>query len=78
MDLEDVKRAVDVAVDGIIVSNHGGRQLDGISSAVKVLTKIVDFVAGRLSVLAERGVHSGLNVIKMLALGADAVLLGRA
>lgn len=78
MDLEDVKRAVDVAVDGIIVSNHGGRQLDGISSAVKVLTKIVDFVAGRLSVLVDGGVHSGLDVIKILALGADAVLLGRA
>ncbi|OUU37888.1 MAG: hypothetical protein CBC09_06385 [Cellvibrionales bacterium TMED49] len=78
LDLEDVKRAVDVAVDGIIVSNHGGRQLDGISSAVKVLTKIVDFVAGRLSVLVDGGVHSGLDVIKILALGADAVLLGRA
>jgi L-lactate dehydrogenase (cytochrome) len=60
------------------VSNHGGRQLDGVPSTARALPPIVEAVAGRLAVLADGGVRSGLDVVRMLALGADMVLLGRA
>ena len=60
------------------MSNHGGRQLDGVLSSARALPRIADAVAGRMPVLADGGVRSGLDVVRMLALGADFVLLGRA
>jgi len=64
--------------DGIVVSNHGGRQLDGVKSVCRALPAIADTVGEKLTVLADGGVRSGLDVIRMLALGARGVLLGRA
>jgi L-lactate dehydrogenase (cytochrome) len=61
-----------------VVSNHGGRQLDGVSSTAHALPPVADAVAGRLPVLVDGGVRSGLDVVRMLALGANFVLLGRA
>jgi L-lactate dehydrogenase (cytochrome) len=78
LDPEDARRAVDAGVDGIVVSNHGGRQLDSVSSSARALPAVLDAVAGRLEVLADGGVRSGLDVVKLLALGARAVLIGRA
>jgi L-lactate dehydrogenase (cytochrome) len=69
---------VDSGADGIVVSNHGGRQLDGVPSTAQALPAIADAVGGRLAILADGGVRSGLDVVRMLALGADTVLLGRA
>lgn len=78
LDPDDARRAVDLGIDGIIVSNHGGRQLDGAVSTVRALPSIVDAVGGRVPVLVDGGIRSGLDVLKMLALGARACLLGRA
>jgi L-lactate dehydrogenase (cytochrome) len=78
LDPEDAVQAVALGADGIVVSNHGGRQLDGVSSSVRALPRIAEAVDGRLKVLADGGVRSGLDVVRMLALGADTVLLGRA
>ncbi|MEQ7155135.1 FMN-dependent L-lactate dehydrogenase LldD [Brevundimonas aurifodinae] len=78
LDPEDARAAADLGADGIVVSNHGGRQLDGVSSTASVLPGIAEAVGDRLTVLADSGVRSGLDVIRMLALGAKAVLLGRA
>lgn len=77
LDPEDAKDAVMFGADGIIVSNHGGRQLDGVLSTAKALPKIVDKVSSELTILVDSGIRSGLDVIRMLALGAQAVLLGR-
>jgi L-lactate dehydrogenase (cytochrome) len=78
LDAEDAKAAADLGADGIIVSNHGGRQLDGVPSTARALPPIADAVGDRLSVLVDGGVRSGLDVVRMLALGARGVLLGRA
>jgi L-lactate dehydrogenase (cytochrome) len=78
LDPEDAKQAAEVGADGIIVSNHGGRQLDGVLSTARALPPIADAVGDRLTVLADGGVRSGLDVVRMLALGAKGVLLGRA
>ncbi|MDE2318388.1 MAG: FMN-dependent L-lactate dehydrogenase LldD [Rhodospirillales bacterium] len=78
LDAEDAREAVKFGADGIIVSNHGGRQLDGVRSTARALPRIVEEVKGELAILADGGVRSGLDVVRMLALGADAVLLGRA
>ncbi|HEX4736134.1 MAG TPA: FMN-dependent L-lactate dehydrogenase LldD [Allosphingosinicella sp.] len=78
LDPDDAKRAVDVGADGIVVSNHGGRQLDGVLSSVRALPPIVETVGDRTQVLVDGGVRSGLDVVRMLALGAKGVLLGRA
>lgn len=78
LDAQDAREAVAVGADGIIVSNHGGRQLDGVLSSVRALPPIVDAVSGQVTILADGGVRSGLDVIRMLALGAEGVLLGRA
>lgn len=75
---DDARIAVAKGVDGIVVSNHGGRQLDGVLSTARALPSIVETVAGKLPVLVDGGVRSGLDVVRMLALGADFVLLGRA
>jgi len=78
LDPEDAKRAAVSGADAIVVSNHGGRQLDGVLSSARALPPIADQIGGRLPVLADGGVRSGLDVVRMLALGADFVLLGRA
>ncbi|PXA84836.1 L-lactate dehydrogenase [Nostoc sp. 3335mG] len=78
LDAEDARAAADVGADGIVVSNHGGRQLDGVPSTARALPAIADAAGDRLTVLADGGVRSGLDVVRMLALGAKGVLLGRA
>jgi L-lactate dehydrogenase (cytochrome) len=78
LDAEDARRAVEVAADAIVVSNHGGRQLDGVLSTARALPAIADAVGGDTIVLADGGIRSGLDVVRMLALGAKGVLLGRA
>ena len=78
LDPEDARAAADIGADGIVVSNHGGRQLDGVLSSVRALPAIADAVGDRLTVLADSGIRSGLDVVRMLALGARGVLLGRA
>ena len=77
LDPDDAREAVSSGVDGIVVSNHGGRQLDGALSSARALPPIADAVAGRLAILADGGVRSGLDVVRMLALGADFALMGR-
>jgi L-lactate dehydrogenase (cytochrome) len=78
LDADDAREAVRVGVDGIIVSNHGGRQLDGAPSTISVMPAIKDAVGDDMTLLLDCGVRSGLDVIKALASGADACLIGRA
>lgn len=78
LDPEDAVEAANLGADGIVVSNHGGRQLDGVLSSAKALPAIADAVGDRMTVLADGGVRSGLDVVRLLALGAKGVLLGRA
>jgi len=78
LDPGDALEAAQVGADGIVVSNHGGRQLDGTSSTARALPAIAAAVGDRLTVLVDGGVRSGLDVVRMLALGAKSVLLGRA
>ncbi|MFN4095315.1 MAG: FMN-dependent L-lactate dehydrogenase LldD [Sphingomonas sp.] len=78
LDPDDAREAAAIGADGIVVSNHGGRQLDGVLSSARALPAIADAVGDRLTVLADGGVRSGLDVVRMLALGAHGVLLGRA
>ncbi|QKZ04749.1 FMN-dependent L-lactate dehydrogenase LldD [Pseudomonas eucalypticola] len=78
LDPQDARDAVAFGADGIVVSNHGGRQLDGVLSSARALPAIADAVKGQLSILADSGIRSGLDIVRMIALGADAVLLGRA
>ena len=77
LDAEDARRAADAGVDGIVVSNHGGRQLDSVPSAARALPAVVDAVGDEVEVLADGGIRTGLDVVKMVALGARAVLVGR-
>ena len=77
LDPEDAREAVRFGADGIVVSNHGGRQLDGVLSSARALPAIADAVRDDLTILADSGVRSGLDVVRLLALGADGVLLGR-
>ena len=78
LDPEDAREAARMGADGIVVSNHGGRQLDGVLSTARALPPIADAVGDDLTVLADGGVRSGLDVVRLLALGAKGVLLGRA
>jgi len=78
LDPQDAKDAVSFGADGIVVSNHGGRQLDGVLSTARALPAIADAVKGDIKILADSGIRTGLDVVRMIALGADSVLLGRA
>jgi L-lactate dehydrogenase (cytochrome) len=77
MSAEDAKIAVEHGIEGIVVSNHGGRQLDGLPSAVEVLPEIAEAVGDRADVILDGGIRRGTDVIKALALGAKAVMFGR-
>jgi len=77
LDPDDARQAATLELDGVIVSNHGGRQLDGVASSVNALPRIADAVGDQLDVLVDGGVYSGLDVVRMLALGAKSVLIGR-
>lgn len=74
---EDGTRALRAGVDAVVVSNHGGRQLDGAEATARVLPEVVDAVAGEIPVLVDGGIRRGADVVRALALGADAVLIGR-
>jgi isopentenyl diphosphate isomerase/L-lactate dehydrogenase-like FMN-dependent dehydrogenase len=73
----DARRAADAGMDGIVVSNHGGRQVDGAIAALDALPAVVAAVGDRLAVLFDSGIRTGADVVKALALGARAVLVGR-
>jgi (S)-mandelate dehydrogenase len=75
---DDAERAVAAGIDGIVLSNHGGRQLDGAISGIEALPEIVRAVGGRASILVDGGVRRGSDIAKSLALGAEGVILGRA
>ncbi|MEH6743255.1 FMN-dependent L-lactate dehydrogenase LldD [Hyphomonas sp.] len=77
LDPDDVEDAIRLGADGLVVSNHGGRQLDGVSSSIRVLSDIVGAADKRTKVLVDSGFRSGLDVVRALCLGADAVMLGR-
>ena len=77
LDPDDARQAATLQLDGVVVSNHGGRQLDGVTSTVKALPRIADAVGDDLDVFVDGGIYSGLDVVRMLALGAKSVLLGR-
>ena len=74
---QDAKDALSFGAEGIVVSNHGGRQLDGVLSTAKALPAIASAVKGDLSIFVDSGIRNGLDVVRMLALGADCTLLGR-
>ena len=75
---DDARRAVDEGADAVVVSNHGGRQLDGVASTLRVLPEVVTAVDGRIEVFLDGGIRRGSDIVKALCLGARAVLVGRA
>ena len=75
---DDARRALDEGADAIVVSNHGGRQLDGVAPTIRVLPEVVAAIDGRIEVLLDGGIRRGSDVVKALCLGARAVLIGRA
>ena len=77
LDAEDAKLAVNVGADAIIVSNHGGRQLDGAQSSIRALPPIIDAVGDKIEVHVDGGIRSGQDVLKALALGAKGTYIGR-
>ena len=78
MDAEDARRAADLGADAIVVSNHGGRQLDGAVSSIRALPAIVEAVGDRMEIHFDSGIRTGQDILKALALGADGVMIGRA
>jgi isopentenyl diphosphate isomerase/L-lactate dehydrogenase-like FMN-dependent dehydrogenase len=74
---DDARRAVDAGAEGIVVSTHGGRQVDGSIGAVEALPAVVAAIAGRCTVLLDSGIRGGADIVKAVALGADAALVGR-
>jgi L-lactate dehydrogenase (cytochrome) len=75
---DDARRAVDEGAAGVVVSNHGGRQLDGVSASIRALPEVVSAVDGRAEVLMDGGIRRGSDIVKAICLGARAVLIGRA
>jgi L-lactate dehydrogenase (cytochrome) len=75
---DDARKAIDHGADAVVVSNHGGRQLDGVAATIRVLPEVIDAVNGQIEVLLDGGIRRGSDVVKALALGARAVLIGRA
>jgi isopentenyl diphosphate isomerase/L-lactate dehydrogenase-like FMN-dependent dehydrogenase len=75
---DDARRAIDVGASSIVVSNHGGRQLDTVSASLRALPEIVDAVNGRIEVMMDGGIRRGADIVKAICLGARAVLCGRA
>ena len=75
---EDARRAVDMGADALVVSNHGGRQLDGVAPTLRVLPEVVAAVGDRIEVLLDGGIRRGSDIVKALCLGARAVMVGRA
>jgi L-lactate dehydrogenase (cytochrome) len=75
---DDARRAVDAGADAVVVSNHGGRQLDGVAATIRVLPEVVEAVGSRTEVMLDGGIRRGSDVVKALCLGARAVLIGRA
>ena len=75
---DDARRSVDVGADALVVSNHGGRQLDSVAATLRVLPEVVSAVGGRIEILIDGGIRRGSDVVKALCLGAHAVLIGRA
>jgi L-lactate dehydrogenase (cytochrome) len=78
LDPEDARQAAASGAEAVVVSNHGGRQLDGVASTAMALPRVVEAVGGKVAIIADGGVRSGLDAVRMLALGADFILLGRA
>lgn len=74
---EDAEYAVNLGCDGIVVSNHGGRVLDGVPGSLKMLPQITRAISGKAKILFDSGIRNGQDVFKALALGADAVMVGR-
>ena len=77
MDVEDAKKAVEVGVDAIVVSNHGGRQLDGALSSIRALEPIIEAVGDKLDVYLDSGIRSGQDILKVMAMGAKGTMIGR-
>jgi isopentenyl diphosphate isomerase/L-lactate dehydrogenase-like FMN-dependent dehydrogenase len=75
---DDARRAIDAGADAIVVSNHGGRQLDGVAASLRALPEVVSAVGGQVEVLMDGGIRRGSDIVKALCLGARAVLIGRA
>ena len=78
MDPEDARQVVALGADALVVSNHGGRQLDGAASTIAALPRVLDAVGGRCEVLFDGGIRSGQDILKALAYGARATVTGRA
>jgi len=78
LDPDDARDALAFGADGVVVSNHGGRQLEGALSSARMLPSIAAAVKGKLTIFADGGVRTGTDVFRMLAPGTDGVLLGRA
>jgi len=75
---EDAERAVDEGAAAVVVSNHGGRQLDSVSATIRALPEVVSAVNGRMAVLMDGGIRRGSDIVKAICVGACAVLIGRA
>jgi L-lactate dehydrogenase (cytochrome) len=75
---DDARRAADRGADAIVVSNHGGRQLDGVAPSMRVLPEVVAAIDGQIEILVDGGIRRGSDIVKALCLGARAVLIGRA
>ena len=75
---DDARRALDEGAEGVVVSNHGGRQLDGVAASLRALPEIVKAVGGRAEILMDGGIRRGSDIAKAICLGARAVLIGRA
>ena len=75
---DDARRAMDAGADAVVVSNHGGRQLDGVPASLRALPEVLDAVNGRIEVLMDGGIRRGADIVKAICLGARAVLIGRA